>query len=232
MFNSAGGGKNAGENGLPWPSIELGNSKAPVNLPWINEFSKSEMPNKPESIWDLSSEQAYQLGLANGKSQLSAELKALAKIEAASSLAVMRAQQEQHFQTAYASFLAQLQGIEEEIAQGLVQLAVRLARATVRLHIETDVTAVLPIVREALAQRLPNASTTQLLVSPESEAIVRSALQTELEDGRLILVIDDGLSRSDVRMIGSASELDHTLETRWCQALIQSGITQGTEEKP
>ncbi len=214
---------------------ELGEPKPHGGVPWISEFQADLVrgatgQQKARSIWDLSSQQAYQLGLEHGELKAKSERKVRADHEVQRVLTEQRQQHEQGFQSAFAEFRTQLDGHEQTLAQRLLALAVSLARATVRQHIEIDAEAALPIVQEALKHLLPSASPTHIFVNPEDEPIVRQALEAELAEGSVMLLGEPGLERTDVRMTSEFSELDHRLQARWNQTLIQAGIHLHAEE--
>jgi flagellar assembly protein FliH len=234
LFNAPGKGQTQ-----PGPWKELGETNPHNNRRWISEFQDTMIQGVADqgptgqggvaSIWDLSSEQAYQLGIEDGTAKAKSELKTRLEDDALQILTKQRQQEAQHFQAALSEFRAQLDGHEQAIAQRLIALAVRLAEATIRQHIQTQADAVIPIVREAMKHCMPGTSPTQIFVCPEDEPVVRKALERELAEGIVVILIDAQAGRSDVRLIGPSSEIDQSLITRWNQTLIQSGIPPSAE---
>ncbi len=105
-------------------------------------------------------------------------------------------------------------GLEQRIAEDLVQLALTLARSLVRESLKVHPELVAAIVRESIADVPPFSQATRLRLHPEDAALLRAHMDKEL-GAEWILVEDASILRGGCRVETSAGEIDATLQTRW-----------------
>lgn len=210
----------------PWRPAALGMSM-PSPQParaWISDLGQAQAPARGKALWEMTAEQAFALGMKQGREEASRELRAGYD----QSLANVRQRIEQEYQqrlsTLYEGFAGQVEQAEQQIARQIIELAVRLASVTVRHHIEHDPEAALPVVQEALSGLLPGHHPVRITLHPDDETVVRAALVGKLGLGEIEIVTDAAMARSGCRINTHSCEIDNDLDRRWQESLRQSGI--------
>lgn len=148
-------------------------------------------------------------GLAAGERKGYAEGKARAEAEAAR-LAALADRLDQS-----------LSGIDHEVAEELMALAIELARQVVHRTLDEHPEAILGTLRAAL-QQLPQGHA-QIRLHPEDLALVREHMGEQISHGGHRLQEDFALQRGDCRIDTQGAQLDATLETRWRRVLESLG---------
>lgn len=137
--------------------------------------------------------------------------------------ATQAARQAERFEAIAASYETRLAGLESELAERVVTLAVMLARQTVRDAIDADPARVLPVVREALAALAEEQARPTVLLHPEDLALVSAELGTVVARRGGELMADATLARGDCRIECASGTVDGTLARRWSRALAGIG---------
>ena len=216
----------------PWVPAELGAVAPAPSTSWISEFEARPAARSGKALWEMNADQAYQLGLRKGAERANKQM----RLDYEASLQAVQGRlelaQEERFAALYNAFRRQLEGAEGRVARQIVDLAVRLAEATLRNHIAHDPEAVVPVLREALAQILPGTRPLSIRVHPDDEAVVRRALAGQGDENTVSVTTDPRMARSGCLIDSPHTEVDQTLETRWIQALMQSGLPDDIELKP
>ena len=148
-------------------------------------------------------------GHAAGRQQGYAEGKAQAEAEA-TRLAGLAEQLEQS-----------LTGIDHEVAEELMALAIELARQMVRETLAQHPESILDTVRLAL-QQLPQGHA-HIHLHPDDLALVRKHSGEQLSHSGHRLQEDVNLVRGDCRVDAGGAQVDATLETRWRRVLESLG---------
>jgi flagellar assembly protein FliH len=117
----------------------------------------------------------------------------------------------------------EMTGLEQNVAEDLVRLALTLARTLVRESLKVQPQLVEAIVRETVRDVPPFGQGTRLRLHPEDATLIGKHLGAELEADWSI-VGDETMTRGGCRVESSAGEIDASMETRWqklCAALAQ-----------
>ncbi len=114
-----------------------------------------------------------------------------------------------------------LQAFDAEVADGLLELAVEVARHLVRTELRCHPEAVVDAVREALQQFPQNNA--MIHIHPDDAILVREYLSDHLAHLGHRLVDDEGITRGGCRLEATGSELDATVETRWKRIMANLG---------
>ncbi len=115
-----------------------------------------------------------------------------------------------------------LAGIDAEVAEELLALALEVARQVVRQELKADPQILLQVVREALAQ-LPHQHAS-IFLHPEDASLLRSHLGDQLTHAGHRIHEDPKLARGDCVLEAGGSHLDATVATRWRRTLESLGI--------
>lgn len=119
-----------------------------------------------------------------------------------------------------------LAALEESLANRMLGLSLQMAAQVVRTHVDTRPDAVLPPLREAIADVLGEARRLVLRIAPADEAVVREALGELVASGRCDLRVDMSLRPGGCMVDSPMAVIDASLETRWRHVLAALG--QGT----
>jgi len=136
--------------------------------------------------------------------------------------AAARAEAEQ-LQALCANLETQLQTFDQQVAEGLLDLAVEIARQVLRQSLKLKPELLLPVVREAIAALPLHHGHPALFLHPEDAALVRQQLGEQLNHNGWRILEDGSLTRGGCRIESGASEVDATLETRWRRVLEAIG---------
>lgn len=153
----------------------------------------------------------YQSGYEEGRSAAEQQGRAAAATEARRFLALA-----DNLQRA-------INGMEQQVADQLLALAVGIAERVVGSAIAIKEDLLLPIIREAIAALPVNHSHVTLRLHPEDAARVRSLLGEQLTQTGTQIVEDGEVSIGGCLIRAGTSEVDASLETRWRRVLESLG---------
>ncbi len=180
-----------------------GHSPESPQLPEVVHFPTAE---EIESIERQAQEEGYQSGLAAGR--LAAEL-------------------EVNRLRALLSDLAEAcRGVEVQLADDVLDLALVVARQLVREELRADRTLLLPAIREAIAGLPTVREPARLVLNPEDLTAISVLLAGELPMDYWRFVPDASLSAGSCRIESSVTSIDLTLATRWNNLLRVLGKNQ------
>ena len=121
-----------------------------------------------------------------------------------------------------------LTGLEHEVAEELMALAIELARRVVGQIATRQPEHILDTVRGALAQ-VPHVHA-HIRLHPDDLALVREHLGEQLTHAGHRLLEDMNLARGDCRLDAQGAQVDATLQTRWRRVLESIGHEGATLE--
>ena len=122
-------------------------------------------------------------------------------------------------QAVVAQAQAAITGIEESIAEQLLQLAIDLARQVIRTEISMHRTSMLPVVQEALRAVPEGTLNGELLLNAEDVELVRAHLSEELALGAWRVVSDSSVERGGCKVVTRSCDVDASLRARWQRAM-------------
>lgn len=194
----------------PPPVVEVP-AETTVNLPTADEI---------EQIHEQARREGYEAGLAEGRQAA----------EAAASLA--REAEIAHLRTLTENYRTALEGLDQAIAEQLLDLALEVASQVLRSTFDTRRDALLPIIREAI-QALPlHHGTITLHLYPEDAEMLREPLAELAGQSNLHLAPDSAITRGGCLLKSGHSEIDATLETRWKRVLEAIGADPEAWQAP
>lgn len=113
------------------------------------------------------------------------------------------------------SFKAALDGVQSELSETFVALALDIAQQVVRQHIAHDPVALVACAREVLAAEPALAGAPQLIVNPADLPVVEAYLHDELEALGWSVRTDATIERGGCRAHAATGEIDATVDSRW-----------------
>jgi len=143
--------------------------------------------------------QGYALGHAQGRDKALAEVHAEAVQLRALALALPQA----------------LRGAEQDIAAGLLALALDIARQVLGQALALNTDAILPVVRELLQAEPALSGAPQLVLHPDDAALVREHLAEDLQAAGWRIRTDAACQRGGCRVLAASGEQDASLPSRW-----------------
>jgi len=120
-------------------------------------------------------------------------------------------------------FSAAVQGLETELAERLLDLALDIAKQMLRSDVNARREALLPVVREAMHCIPENTQRAQLQLNPADVELVRGRIGDELNLGGWIIVEDHRIEPGGCRIVSSTGDVDATLPTRWRKIVAALG---------
>ncbi len=109
----------------------------------------------------------------------------------------------------------QISRVDENVVQGLLDLALEVARQILRQSIQVKPELLLGVIREALTQLPHFNQSAHLTLSPLDAQWVRESLGESLSHSGWKIIEDAALERGGCRLDTAHSQIDASLEHRW-----------------
>jgi len=123
-----------------------------------------------------------------------------------------------------ASIGAQLDGLQQELAQSVAATALALAHQVVRSELAQRPESVVQVAQEALETLLLSARHVTLRVHPDDQPLVADGAAEVLEARGARLVADPSIERGGCIVESSIGVVDASVETRWRRAAATIGL--------
>ncbi len=155
-----------------------------------------------EQIREQARQEGYQAGYSEGQGKARDEAQRLAR--------------------ATARLDAAINGLEDQVAEELLALAVEIGRQVARSELSAQPAILLNVIREALAL-LPHQHAA-IFLNPEDASLARSYLGDQLTHAGHRIHEDPKLQRGDCVLEAGGSHIDATVATRWRRTLEGLGL--------
>ncbi|WP_404300646.1 FliH/SctL family protein [Alicycliphilus denitrificans] len=170
--------------------------------------------------------EGYESGLAEGQEQ--AQLAAQQQFEDYVA-GQGRAAAERLAQVAQ-SLEQSLTGLQQTMAQEVLQLACDIARQVVRREVQGNPQAMLPVVREALGMLAAESRPATVRLHPADWAALEKPLREEFSSTRIEWQADAAVQPGDCLVESAGMVIDGTLDKRWRRAIAALGLTAAWRE--
>lgn len=161
-----------------------------------------------ESIGDEARREGYEQGMAEGRRAARDELQ----------------RQLQHLRKLCDALARPLEDVDVAVERQLAELAMLVARGVLQTELRLQPEHLLNVVRKAIGA-LPAATTgIDVVVHPQSAALLRDGL-TEAEERGWRIVEDPQLKPGDCRVAGADSRIDASIETRLA-AMVEAALDE------
>lgn len=117
-----------------------------------------------------------------------------------------------------------IEGLQQQVAPDLLQLACDIARQVVRQELRCNPQALLPVVREALDMLGTETRPAIVRVHPQDWAQLKDHLRAALPNPKLEWLQDAGVGRGGCAVESQGAQIDGTLEKRWQRAVAALGL--------
>ena len=123
-----------------------------------------------------------------------------------------------------------LAGLQQAMAQDVLQLACDIARQVVRREVLGNPQAMLPVVREALAMLAAESRPATVRLHPDDWAALEKPLREEFASPRIDWQADAAVQPGDCLVESAGMVIDGTLDKRWSRAIAALGLTTAWRE--
>jgi flagellar assembly protein FliH len=127
---------------------------------------------------------------------------------------------------------ARLDAVVAQACDDLLDLAIEIAGQVVRREMALDRAAILPVVREALAQVIDQHARPVVHLAPADLALVRESLAGDTGHAGCRFIADAAVEVGGCLVETPAGEIDATLQTRWRRVLHQLGDARPLPQAP
>ena len=196
------------------PVPQAPEAEAPVSVEAADEVIQAEalpddgpleLPSAEElaRIHEQAQQDGYAAGLAEGQALVDQRVNALSRI--------------------LDDLSATSRVIEDQLADHVVTLAVRLAEQVLRTELEQRPESLAALVREVTAATPYLGDQPKLFLHPDDLALLQPILNAELTPDHWLMLPDPTLTRGGCRLDTAGGSVDATLETRWQRVLAALG---------
>jgi flagellar assembly protein FliH len=179
-------------------TIRVTGSLSGMKLPTAAELEEIQLQAREEGFQagqEAGHQEGYQAGYAEGAHKAALETEQLAALVISMGHAI--------------------QEVDQQIAQGLLNLSLELAQQMVHQALKTNPEILLPIVRDAIGG-LPHLNPgAHIVLHPDDAELVRSRMGEQLTHSGWKIFEDAQITRGGVRIETANSQIDATVETRW-----------------
>lgn len=121
-------------------------------------------------------------------------------------------------------------GLQQHMADELLQLACDIARQVVRQELQSGPRALLPVVREALATFVQDSRPSTVRLNPADWKLLESALREEFGGARVQWQPDSAVQPGGCMVECAGAVVDGSLDTRWRRAIAALGLVSAWRE--
>jgi flagellar assembly protein FliH len=118
------------------------------------------------------------------------------------------------------------QALETSVAEGVLDLALDIARAVLHESLRTRRDLMLPVVREAM-RAMPSGAAAQIVLNPADVELLRAHLGEEWRVAGWQIVEDHRIQPGGCRLVSPHCEVDATLASRWKRIAAALGKDHG-----
>jgi flagellar assembly protein FliH len=129
----------------------------------------------------------------------------------------------------FESAIAQMEGAQQTMAQGVLELTCELARQVLRHELSVNPNALQPVVREALSVLSFDSKAALVRLNPLDLDILEEVLRQEFSGLSLTLLADSAVSRGGCLVESAGTVVDGTMEKRWIRAVAKLGLDSSWE---
>ncbi len=175
-------------------SIRISGNPRGMKLPTAAELENIQL-HASEEGYQVGHQEGFQAGYNEGSQKATAETEQIAAILSSMKLAV--------------------QGVDQQIAQSLLDLSVELAKQMVQHALAINPEILLNIVRDAISE-LPHFNPgAHIVLHPDDAELLRTRMGEQLSHSGWKILEDTQITKGGVRIETANSQIDATVETRW-----------------
>ena len=193
-----------------------------------NASSKAEAQAnaRDESLRQQGYDEGYALGYTQGQAQ--ATLQGRQQLD--DYISKQGKDAAQAFGQLLASARAGLGEVEQNLAQGVLELACDIARQVLRQELAVAEQVVMPVIREALGMLVADAQAAVVRLHPQDLAPLKYTIRAEFPNLAVTLVADATLARGGCLVESAGMVVDGRLDKRWQRAVASLGLNVPWQE--
>lgn len=185
-------------------------------LPAEPTFSEAELQQQLE----LARQEAYQQGLAQGEQQAAQAWQARMS-DYQNNLGRETAQ---HLNEVLHAARESVNGLQQQMAPDLLQLAIDIARQVVRQELRCNPQALQPVVSEALDMLGAETKPALVRLNPEDFQHLEAHLRAALPNPKVEWLADPSVAAGGCLVESQGAQIDGSLERRWQRAVAALGL--------
>jgi flagellar assembly protein FliH len=112
----------------------------------------------------------------------------------------------------------------QQVAQGVLEIACEIARQVVRHELSINPNALLPVVREALSLLMADSKIATVRLHPKDLEVLEEPLEQEFGSAGVTWVADPSLRPGNCLVEAAGTTVDGTLARRWTRAVSALGL--------
>jgi flagellar assembly protein FliH len=192
--------------------------------------AEAEDQSKSESDRKAGFGEGYNKGFSEGYAQAHAQ----ATLEGDRKIADYIENQGEEAARAFGSLLAvshqQIAESEQQMAQGLLELACSLAKRVLIHDLTVNPNAILPVIREALGILIADSRAALVRLNPADVEVVEPVLAQEFPGLAIKLLADTHIHRGGCQVESGGTVVDGTIEARWRRVVARLGLESAWED--
>lgn len=212
----------------PARTAEQAAAEAPVPAAPVQPAEPSYPESEVQHMLEQARQEGFQQGLERGLQQGVQQGLQQATQEAERRMAEYQQGQGREIAEQLHSVLlaaqAGVQGLQQQMAPDLLQLACDIARQVVRQELRTNPHALQPVVAEALDMLQAETKPALVRLNPEDFAQLEAHLRAALPNPKVEWLADPSVQRGDCRVESQGALVDGSLERRWQRAVAALGL--------
>jgi flagellar assembly protein FliH len=189
----------------------------------------AEDQHRSDTVRKTGFDEGYNKGFSEGYAQAHAA----ATLEGDRKIAEYIANQGAEAARAFASLLAssheQINASEQQMAEGLLELACGLARQVLLHELAVNPNAVLPVAREALAILVADAKSALVRMAPADVDVIEPVLREEFPGLAIKLLPDSSIRVGGCQVESAGTVVDGRVEIRWNRVVARLGLESAWE---
>jgi flagellar assembly protein FliH len=134
------------------------------------------------------------------------------------------------FAALFESAQRQLDDAQQQIAQGVLELACELSRQILRQEFSVNPNVLQPVIREALGLLIGDSKGATVRLNPIDLDVLQDPLATEFATLPLTLLPDPAIERGGCLVEAAGTVIDGTLQKRWTRAVTNLGLDLSWDE--
>jgi flagellar assembly protein FliH len=179
-------------------------------------FSEAEVQQRLEQV----RQEAYQQGVAQGEQQAAQQWQARMS-DYQNNLGREVAQR---LQSVLHTAETSVQGLQQQMAPDLLQLAIDIARQVVRQELRCNPQALQPVVSEALDMLGAETKPALVRLNPEDFKHLEAHLRAALPNPKVEWLADPSVAAGGCLVESQGAQIDGSLERRWQRAVAALGL--------
>lgn len=209
-------------NVAQWQFAEVDEARRLAAVLAVEQAQTAEEPLIDEAALQQARDEAYQLGLEQGR--MAGSLEGQQRLD--QYIAEQGQRAAQRLDQLAASLANGLANAEQEVAQGVLQLACELARQVIRRELSTGTDALRPVIVEALGVLTHDVRSAVVRLNPSDLASFMAEPLVDSAVPDIKWLADPAVEAGSCLVEAAGTQVDGSLSRRWARALANLGLDE------